>query len=257
MVEVSNEIIFMGGLTALVVALLFILVWVIRGVMKVADRSEQRRLSDVDLRLPSLSEPVVVKQRSNVPKKALKVVKEEFTESVGEYNVLKTKSRFSVAYWRDWWHDHMNPDKIILINMELRNGFHSTFLVAEKGEGFKYKGGKYLFDGEMQYFHLSAKMYAYDYHQDLSIPLRRRVPVGDIKKAMDESGITEVPYALNPKTLERFAVSKIAEGILRGAELDDFFKFIRLMVIIILVVVVIHLLLFAQKSGIFQQTGLF
>lgn len=141
------------------------------------------------------------------------------------------------------------PDRLVLINMELVNGFHSTFLVLDHGEGFKYKRKFYIFDNELKYYHTTAKYYAYDYHEDLTLPIKRVVPVADIKKTVESLPQIEVEYAINPATLERFIVGKIAEGIMKGQKIDEVLRFVKLISIITLVAVLIHFILFAQKTG--------
>lgn len=180
----------------------------------------------------------------------------DYEGAVGFNSLVKNKSKMSLRYWKDWWYERKHPATTSLINMELLNGFHKLFLVKEKDEGFKYRGKKYLFDNEAKYFIIDSKLWAYDYHETFSLPIKRVIPVTNIRKTIEQSGVSEVEYATNPATLERFAVSKIAEGIMRGAELDAVFKFLKLMSVIILVVVVLHLVLFAQKSGVLSQVAI-
>ena len=68
--------------------------------------------------------------------------------------------------------------------MELTNGFHRTFSVKEKEEGFIFKGKKYLFDDESKYYNIDAKLYAFDYHEGLVLPIRRKIPTTEIKKTI-------------------------------------------------------------------------
>jgi len=196
----------------------------------------------------------IKKKAHKRPKEQLTLPTHEKDYENDEYNPITYKiSRFSMKYWRNWWKNRKNTAIVNLINMELTNGFHKLFLVTEKEEGFRYRGKKYLFDTESKYYIIDTKMWAYDYHEKFSLPIKRIIPVTEIRKTLEASSLTEIEYATNPSTLERFAVSKIAEGIMRGAELDQVFRFLKIMVIIILVVTIIHLVLFAQKSGILDQ----
>lgn len=171
------------------------------------------------------------------------------------FNPLKyKKSKLSFKYWKDWYMERRHPETTVLVNIELVNGFHKMFLVKERDEGFKYRGKKYLFDNEFKYYIIDTKLYAFDYHEDLVLPVRRRIPVSTIRKTMDAVD-AEIAYATNPRTLEQFVISKIAEGIMKGSQLDEVFKFLKFMLLIILVVVVIHLLLFASKSGILSSVN--
>ena len=143
--------------------------------------------------------------------------------------------------------------KVVVINMELLNGFHKSFVVMESDGGFKFGKGKYLLDNESKYYNTSIKMWCYDFHQAFALPIKRSIPVTDIKKAVDFSGLTEVESATNPRTLENFVKSKIAEGLFKGGKLDEWVRQIKLMSLIILIGVIVHLLLFMQKTGMLQQ----
>lgn len=253
MVEISNEILLITGLVMMAITLLGFLFWVVRKIMKKStfqQRTDEEKYSQqVKVKtkgrskkeLPSLDEPSKEKEMP------------DYTKNKG-FNVVKDKrSKLSVSYWKDWWQDRRNPHKIVLINMELMNGFHLSFQVTENEEGFNYRNKKYLFDNESKYYNLDVKLWCYDFHEMFSIPVKRTIPVLAIQNSIQSSKITEIEHATNPATLERFAVSKIAEGIMRGAQMDDFFKFIRMMLIAIGVGVYLHLILFIIKSGMLQQ----
>jgi hypothetical protein len=152
--------------------------------------------------------------------------------------------------------ERLFPERTVLINMELTNGFHKTFIVIENDDGFKYRGKKYIFDNESKYYNMDAKLWTYDYHENLTLPLKRKVPVGKIKTTMEQSGISEVEYMLNPSTLERFTIAKIAEGIMKGQQIEEFFKRFQLLLIITMVGCLIHLILFLIKSGMLESVNL-
>lgn len=150
------------------------------------------------------------------------------------------------------------PDKTVIVNIELTNGMFKSFIVVESDRGFKYKGGYYLFDEELKYYILDAKMFAYDYHEEYVLPVKRKIPMADIKKALNSkelkgTKLDTIEYASNPLTLERFIQSKVIEGIMRGQQLDEILRQIRLILIIVGTIAIIHFLLYAQKSGVFDQ----
>jgi F0F1-type ATP synthase assembly protein I len=74
-----------------------------------------------------------------------------------------------------------------------------------------------------------------------------------MREGIELDRVSEVEYASNPATLEQFIVSKIAEGIMKGAALDEWMRQIRIMLIITMIGVIIHLLIFMQKSGMLSQ----
>jgi len=156
-------------------------------------------------------------------------------------------------FWKQKITENMFPGRVVLINMELLNGMHRTFLIKEVNDGFSYRAKKYIFDSDNKYFNIDAKMYCYDFHESFTLPIKKKIPITDIKKTLEQSELTEVEYATNPATLERFIVARIAEGIMKGQQLDDWMKQIRVMLVVIMIAVIIHLLLFVSKSGMLQQ----
>lgn len=174
-----------------------------------------------------------------------------------KFNFLKTKkSRFTLKYWKTWFADKYFASRTVMVNMELLNGMHDTFLVIEKEEGFHYKKKKFIFDNDAKYYNINARQWCYDYHEQFALPIKRKIPVSSIKSTLEASNISEVEYATNPSTLERFIVAKIAEGIMRGQELDEMLRRMMILLIIATIVGIGHFLLFAQKSGIFAQINI-
>lgn len=193
-------------------------------------------------------------KKAEVKLKAEKKIKKEAEGKIEPVNIVyQGKSKFSLAYWKVKFKDKYFPEKTVLINMELVNGMHTQFLTTIKPDNtFKYKGKKYLVDTESKYFVTDCKLWCYDFHEEFSLPIRRNIPITKLKKTIEHSNITEVEYATNPSTLERFTVSKIAEGIMKGQQIDEFFKRIQLLLIITMLASVIHLIIFAFKSGMLQ-----
>lgn len=148
--------------------------------------------------------------------------------------------------------DKKFPEKTLLINMELRNGMHRTFMICTQKNHFKFMGGTYLIDTNLKYYLIDSKIWCLDYHQDMTLPIKRQIPTSEIQKAIEASGICEVESATNPSILEQFIKSKVAEGVMKGQAIDEFLKAIRLMLIITCVAVLIHLALFVFKTGMLQ-----
>lgn len=145
------------------------------------------------------------------------------------------------------------PDKTVVINMELRNGFFRRFIVVERKGCFFYRGNQYIFDQECRYYSIDDQLWCYDYHEDYSLPIKRKIPIGETKKLISSSSIQEIEYMTNPSVVEKFTKSKIIEAIMKGAELDAFMRQLRLMMIITMIAGIIHLLLFMYKTGMFKQ----
>jgi len=192
------------------------------------------------------------------PKKDAKIniIETEQDTKILKINYFKRRSRTIKEKIREWYLKKYKAHDILMINMELTSGQIRTFLVTEKKDGFKYKQGKYLFDPELKYYNIDFGYWAYDFHEKISLPIKKHFPVNTIKTTLETSTITEVEYAINPQTLERFETSKIAEGIMKGQQLDDFMKKVLVLLIIIAVITLIHALMFFQKSGVFAQIQL-
>lgn len=190
------------------------------------------------------------KKIQKVKKSVEKKVKHD--TKIESYNPMKAKGKmdyFDFKFITKKIKEKLYPEKIVLINMELTNGMHKLFMVLENDSGFTWKDKKFLFDVEAKYFCIDAGLWCFDYHEEFSIPIKRQIPVNTIKKVLEASNISEVEYAANPLTLERFAISKIAEGVMKGQQIDEFLKQMKLLIIITMVATIIHLLLFMFKTG--------
>ncbi len=237
-----------------IVALYFIIMFTLRYFAKKRDQG-----------IPKIETYEVQKTEKKIPtgrkdKKGKPVMKTVIVEQVVEqpayrpYHALKTnKNKTKIRYWKDKFLDRFLAAKVVLINLELSNGFFKQFLVVEHEGGFVWRKKKYIFDNESKYYILDSRIWAYDFHEEFTLPIKRKIPVASIKGSLEQSGISEVEYATNPTTLERFMTAKIAEGIMRGQQLDVFLKQMRLIGIITMVAVLIHLLIFLQKTGVFAQ----
>lgn len=144
---------------------------------------------------------------------------------------------------------------VALISMELKNGLHREFLVKEHEKGgFVWNKKRYVFDIQNRYYNIDSNLWCYDYHEDFTLPLKRQIPVNDIKKAIEASrGITEVEYSFNPSVLDRFIMSEIAQAIIRGASLGALFKLLVILVVIVMFIVAGDLILAVYSSGIIES----
>jgi len=179
----------------------------------------------------------------------LKAMEKNGELSTPEKHTIRNKSKLTLKFWKyHFWHKS-SQDKIMLINMELRNGQHDTFIIKATNQGFKYKKGYYIFDDELKYYNVGEQLWTLDYHQDCTLPVKRDIPINQIKKALEASNLSEVEYSTNPSVLERFIISKIAEGIMKGQQIDEFLKNLKTWIIIIALSTIIHLILFVFKTG--------
>lgn len=177
-----------------------------------------------------------------------------FAEPTKEINpVYHKRSKMDFKYWKDKWHEKVAARKVVQINMELVNGFHISMLAVEKEGGFTYRKKQFIFDGDSKYYNMSSKLWCYDFHESFSLPIKRILPVVDIRKTVEAAGVSEVEYATNPSTLGQFVTAKIAEGIMKGQALDEAIRRLLWITIVGAGASIILLLLFAQKTGMFDQ----
>lgn len=164
------------------------------------------------------------------------------------------KSKFSVEYWRTWWVKR-KVTKQAMIHMELANGLYRTRIIAIESGNFKIGNNTYLIDDQSKHYNVDMKMYEYFYHESFSLPIKQKFPLTDVKLALEKSGLTEVIYATNPKTLQEFLVSRVAEGIMAGASEDANWKQVKLMLGITMVSTIILLIYILFKTGFFDSAS--
>ena len=169
------------------------------------------------------------------------------------FSFQKVNSKFTLEYWKFWFKEKYFPAKIVMINMELINGFHRSMIVIEKDGGFVFRGKRYVFDDDSKYYNMDAKLYVFDFHENLVLPVKRKIPVTAIKKTIESTEDIDIEYAINPSTLQRFMTAKIAEGVMKGTMLDEFLRKLQMFIIVIMVAVLVHLMLFLYASGILQN----
>lgn len=164
---------------------------------------------------------------------------------------VQSKSWLRPRDWGQKWR-WRRRGTALLINMELITGNHRSFLVRASADGFLYAGGQYIFDNISAYYDVDFKVWCYDYHQAFSLPLTRKVPVESVRDAVGAISDADIEYSTNPRTLKEFIVSKIAEGIMKGQQIDEFLRGVRMMVIIIMIASLLHLILWMNNVGMFK-----
>jgi hypothetical protein len=177
-------------------------------------------------------------------------------ERLKEYSIWQSGSRIKRFFRKRKY--GLNSDRAILINMELNIGDHISFIAYEQDGGFVYKKKRYLFDYQTMYYNMSHKLWCYDYHENFCLPIKRQVPTRELRGEIAENagddmteGYAQVEYLTNPKTLYEYSIAKLAEGILRGAALEQWLKRIFFISIIAALAGVIAIIvLFVKFRGI-------
>jgi len=191
---------------------------------------------------------VTATNKLNASKKIKKKI-ELPDDDVKYYNALKTnKSKRSIRYWKDLLMDRRHPDETLLINMEMTNGFHRTFIVRNINNQFTYKKRVYIIDNDLKYYNMDSKLWQLDYHENLTIPVKRSIPVEQIRKSIKAANL--IPsQSTNPALIEKFIQSKILESLMKGGQFMESLKKFSFYLIIIMTIAVIHFLLFVYGSG--------
>jgi len=176
-------------------------------------------------------------------KKAKKEIKEDQEVTTPKFSITeRLKVRFK-------------PKTSYVINMELNNGMHVTFVTTTKKQSFRYLKKDYIIDDDLKYYNVSFKNYALNYHQSLALPVKQKIPLNTIKKTLSSVN-TEVETAVNPSTLKSFIESEVIEKVMRGQEIDAFFKRIMVLLIITMIAGLITLFLFVKSSGMLENLNL-
>jgi len=208
-------------------------------------KSEEDKLLEHNKRLEALLEKKKLERKAQEDKK--KHLDKLRETNVKYFNALKTESFLKRAIIS--FKIRRKPGNEYLIHMEMRNGNYLDFIMLTALPAFKFRGGRYIIDDDLKYYNESSKMWALDYHQDISLPVRHKIDVNKIVKTIHETGITDVDTALNPFSLERFMVNEVIQKVMRGEDMDKLFKFMKIMLILIFVTVVICLIILIQASG--------
>jgi len=200
--------------------------------------------------------------QSKVSHKKVKIKKEKIEipdTKYKDYNALRTNKKIlNFRYWKDLMLDKKHPDKTLLINMEMTNGFHRTFLIKQMDNSFKYNGKTYIIDNQLKYYNLDSKLYQLDYHENLTIPAKRNIDVeyilNTLKSRNQIPGKNIIPIeATNPALIEKFVQSKLLESLMKGGQFIESLKKFGFYLILILAISAIHFFVFIYASGMLQN----
>jgi len=157
-------------------------------------------------------------------------------------NLDKIKKKFK---------DSKFPDKTLLIRMKLTNGFWDTFTIQIEQAMFKYKGGDYVIDTDMLEYDVSSKLWGLFYHQQLSIPIKLKINIGEVRRAVIEGDIIENEADLNPYVLQEFTESEVIQKLIASQELMESIKKMASRLLWVLIGVGIIIFLNLKGGGFF------
>lgn len=181
-----------------------------------------------------------------------KVLKEKKQQQPIQDTERKDYDTVDKAGWLSKWRAR-NQKRAYLIRMELRNGNCEDFVVTPKGNDFVFEKERYVIDPSIKFWVNQSRMYALDYMQGFALPIRRKYDVNELNAAIEGAGMIETELSTNPKVLEDYVNSKIAEGVMKAQQIDEWMKATKQWIQVTAIVVGIHLLLFAYKTGMLNQ----
>lgn len=176
-----------------------------------------------------------------------------------KYDIIKDPGKiYDLTKWIRRIKNRLFPDRTYLINMELRNGMHKSFLILSTQDKFYFMEGRYIIDDDLKYYNISCGCYALDYHQDFAMPVRRKISPNTLKSAMKEvqGDDMKIDNATNPSTLDRFIESEMAKKVMEGQELATMLKRLFAVGLITMFAVVIHMIVFMKKTGMLDNVKL-
>lgn len=195
------------------------------------------------------------KKKTNTKSNSVNKPLPELPSKTKEYFPLDANLMNPISHIKKITHS-LKRTQALLVVMEMSTGFIEIFYVYPKNESFTYKGGTYYVEDEFKKFIPTLNVYALMYHQELSPPIQFKINVSELKRDIVGAGYTNIDMAMNPKSLMYFIKSQIVQAISKGAMLDAFFRFMRLIAIITLLIVIIHFVMFAQVSGLLDNLGI-
>jgi len=165
------------------------------------------------------------------------------------YAINKKKSLLDIKGMKYRLMSKYHPLSTIKVNMELSNGENMPFVIKLTNGGFVFDGGWYIIDEKMKYYDNNAKLWCFDFHEELCFPVDKKINLGDVKKAIYEDGDIELETAINPKSLQKFMESTVIQKLLAGAEMEDSMRRMKMYMIITMVITGVTLLLTINASG--------
>lgn len=170
-------------------------------------------------------------------------------------------------------------DNVVLIRMSLANGMFREFLISANSDSFRYKSGRYALDPEKKYYLIEREIWAYDFHEQLSIPylrdysltpelekllssalidaeskpLSNKINVTEVRDAIKRSGIIDTQASMNPKSLKNLVDSEVARQVLLAARLPKIILIMLIVLFVILLLLFLNLIISGYASGLFDK----
>jgi len=165
------------------------------------------------------------------------------------YKINKKRSFLDVRGFKYKLMSKYHPLATVKVNMELSNGEVFPFVIKLTNGGFVFDGGWYIIDEKYKFYDNNAKLWCFDFHEELCFPVDKKIKISEIKKKIYEDGDVELETAINPKSLQKFMESTVIQKLLAGAEMEDSMRKMKMYMIITMIVTGVTLLLTINASG--------
>ena len=194
-------------------------------------------------------------QKKQSKKNAKKQINTQSDTKSKTYNVTKVRGALDTKRIMNKLKESFNPTTTLLINMELLNGNHIQFTTQIKGDSFFYNSGRYIIDNDLKYYNMSASLWCLDYHEQISFPIKREIPVKKIKDSLKNAN-ADVVISLNPRSLQEYIKSEFVQKVMQGESLSKLMNFLKIMSILSVLGIGAILVIILQQSGVLAQFGL-
>lgn len=184
------------------------------------------------------------------PSKLYEIMKAQVTEN---QDFKRPYRKLSIQYWREKFREKHQKKSTFLIYMQLRNGKLHQFRVSTWLPYFEKYKGIYYIDPDMAREDVHSGLNVLYYHQDICAPFKINFDLDEIhqivRKSEQEDNEQAIDKALNPTSLKGFINSQVIEKVLKGQELSDEMRFIKILIIINLIISVIGFIIIARGMG--------
>jgi len=201
-----------------------------------------------------------VKEELKITNEQLKNIKKEYEAYKTTLSKLKNIKPVNIIKHQHW--NKKLKQKLVriiskkdeyLITMELRTGEIIQFIVQTNKDHYIWNNGVYIIDPELITTNKTAKKPGLDYHESLSFPIRRRIPIEEIQKALKTGHICDLEMASNPMLLDTWQNSNLIDKVMRAADIDKVFKTIKIIGIFTLIIVFVTLAIYIGHEGILSE----
>jgi len=172
-----------------------------------------------------------------------KVIKEDITTPPKDIKIVKWWG--DIGGYMKLWRASKYPERKLLITMDLDTGRTSRFYIVNKGKVWHYSNEAYVVDEHALYYDATYNVWCLDYHEHISIPIKRPTKKDLIKRLPKD--ITSPPQ-IDAESLNQLSLSTVIEKVVQGSS-DDAIKKLQMFMWIIIILVVLMFVMMLKLSG--------